>query len=203
MSGHSARAVRRWSLAFALCTLPSLVMAQAPRRPVSVGLGGGGTVPIGDFADDVKTGPHILGFLQYQPAIGPWAVRGEVMYSRARYTDNFLDDVGATRGDDLSSGVLFGGASALYTGGRRNGGVSPYVIGGLGLYRLTATLKDDSGTSVSRSENGFGFNGGAGVRFGGSLGVFVEARFHQFSITPERGPKATSQLIPVSLGFSF
>ena len=203
MSGHSARAVRRWSLAFALCTLPSLVMAQAPRRPVSVGLGGGGTVPIGDFADDVKTGPHILGFLQYQPAIGPWAVRGEVLYSRARYTDNFLDDVGATAGDNLSSGVLFGGASALYTGGRRNGGVSPYVIGGLGFYRLTATLKDDSRTSLSTSENGFGFNGGAGVRFGGSLGLFVEARFHQFSITPERGPKSTYQFIPVSLGFSF
>ena len=203
MNGYSARALRRWSLAFALSTIPSLAVAQTPRRPVSVGLGGGGTVPMGDFAKDVKTGGHVLGFLQYQPVAGPWAVRGEAMYSRSRYTDDFLSFVGATSGDNLSSGVLYGGASALYSSAGRTGGARPYLIGGLGLYRLTATLQDNSGTSVSRSENGFGFNGGAGVRFGGSLGLFAEARFHQFSITPEGGAKATSQLIPVSLGFSF
>ncbi len=199
----SARALRRWSRALPICIVPVLAMAQAPRRPVTVGLGGGGTVPTGDFANDVKTGAHFLGFLQYRPATGPWAVRGEVLYSHAKYTDDFLSDVGATAGDDLSSGVVYAGASALYSTGRGNARTAPYLIGGLGLYRLSATLKDDSNASVSRSENGFGFNGGAGVRFGGSMGFFVEARFHQFSITPEGQPKSTSRLIPVSAGFSF
>ncbi|MEO6447317.1 MAG: outer membrane beta-barrel protein [Gemmatimonadaceae bacterium] len=202
MHEYSSRLVRRASLAFAMCLAPSLMMAQAPRRAVSVGLGGGATVPVGEFADDVKPGGHVLGFLQYRPLVGPWAVRGEVMYSRASYTDDFLSDVGATLGDDLHSGVLYAGASALYAGGE-SPGMSPYLIGGLGLYRLTATLKDDSGSSLSRSENGVGFNGGAGLRFGGSMGFFLEARFHQFSITPEGESKSTSRMVPVSAGFSF
>jgi Outer membrane protein beta-barrel domain len=166
-------------------------------------VGGGGTVPIGDFANDVKTGWNAIGFFQYQPvAQGPWAVRAEAQYHRASYTDDFLSDVGALPDDDLRNSVLHVGASALYhlSG---SAGVRPYLIGGLGLYELTASLTDGSGISTSDSESGFGFNGGVGVRVGGTVAFFVEARFHQFSITPAGGNKSTSQFIPVTFGLSF
>lgn len=79
----------------------------------------------------------------------------------------------------------------------------PYAIGGLGLYQLTASLTDGSGVSFSDSETGFGFNGGAGIRFGGAIGIFVESRFHQFSVTPGGGVTSTSRFIPVSVGVTF
>lgn len=185
-----------------LLLLPAMAGAQA-RRPVTIGLGGGGTVPIADFANDVKTGWHGSGFLQFAPVLSPWAVRGEVQYHRTNYTDDFLDDVGALPDADLYGGIVYAGASALFRGRSRTGGFSPYLIGGVGLYRLTATLSDGSGLSLSDSENGFGFNGGAGIEFGRAGGVFVEARFHQFSVTPDLGEKSTSQFIPVTLGIRF
>lgn len=192
------------ALAVAVAALaPAAGAQQRAPRALSVGLGAGGTVPVGDFANDVKTGVHALGYLQYQPAgEGPWAVRAEAQYNLARYTDDFLVDVGATPDDDLENKVLYVGASALYhvhTGSA----VRPYLIGGLGLYELTASLTDGSGISTSDSESGFGFNGGAGLRFGGAVGVFIEARFHQFSITPRGGLKSTSRFIPVSIGVNF
>lgn len=193
------------ALAWCVLALPATSGAQAGiPRVLTVGVGGGGTVPVGDFANDVKTGWNALGYFQYQPLSGgAWAVRAEAQYSRAAYTDDFLSDVGARDGDNLSNKVLYAGLSALYHFGRRTGPVRPYAIGGLGLYQLTATLNDGSGVSFSDSETGFGFNGGAGIRFGGAIGIFVETRFHQFSVTPTGGVKSTSQFIPVTVGLTF
>jgi len=195
--------------AIALLALSALAPADAHAqrrvpRVLSVGLGGGGTVPVGDFANDVKTGWNGLLYFQYQPVgQGPWAVRAEAQYSGASYTDDFLSDVGATEDDDLSNSVLYAGVSAVYHLGRPGAAARPYLVGGLGLYQLTARLTDAGGVSVSDSETGFGFNGGAGMRFGGPVAIFVETRFHQFSITPSGAEKATSQFIPVSIGITF
>lgn len=194
---------RRWLAVVAAGLIPSLSAAQAARRPVTVGLGGGATVPVGDFAEDVKTGWNGLAFLQYHPVGGPWAVRAEAGYHRAGYTDDFLTDVGAATGDDLSNAVTQVGVGALYLAGEGGRSTSPYLVGGLGLYRLTASLRGAGGVSLTDSENGFGFNGGAGVRFGGSTALFVEARFHQFSITSDEGAKSTYRMVPVVLGFTF
>lgn len=166
------------------------------------------TVPLGDFGQDVKTGWNATGLLQYEPDRSIWGVRGEVQYHRSGYTDSFIGAVGAMPGDNLSNGVLYAGASALLLGTKRERGFSPYLIGGLGLYRQTATLSDETSTSISKSENGFGFNGGAGIRFGRSTGMFVEARFHQFSFTTDGGTgvgkvKSTNQFIPVTVGILF
>ena len=193
------------ALAGAGLVVGSLVAGRADaqaRRPVTVGLGVGGTVPLSDFADDTKTGWHGTGFLQYEPDAGIWAVRGEVGYHRQKYTDDFLFAVGASSGDDLDNSVLHVGATALLIGTRRDQGVTPYLLGGLGMYRVTATFSSGS-TSLSESENGFGFNGGAGIRVGRNAGFYVEARFHQFSITPEGLDKSTYQMIPLTVGVRF
>ncbi len=195
-------------LAAVLISLVALPLsAQLARRPVSVGLSGGGTVPVADFANDVKTGWNAAGYLQYEPDRNIWGVRGEASYFRAAYTEGFLADVGALPDDKLSNGVLHLGAAAVLTGSRRDRMVTPYLLGGLGMYRLTATLEQGA-SSQSFSENGFGFNGGVGVRFGAGAGIYVEARFHQFSITSDPGDgtgeiKSNYQMIPVSFGIRF
>ena len=110
---------RRFPLVAALLVVASLPSAaqDAGRLPrlLSVGVGGGGTVPVGDFAKDVKTGWNGMAFFQYEPLSGtPWAVRAEAQFSKAKYTDDLLLDAGATEGDDLSNKVLYVGLSALY-----------------------------------------------------------------------------------------
>ncbi len=186
----------------ALANVPAVTEAQAPRRPVSVGLGLGATLPISDFASDTKTGWHGTGFLQYEPERNVWGVRGEVGYHRSGYTDEFLGAVGAEPDDDLSNSILHAGATALLLGNKRDKGLTPYLLGGLGYYRLTVSVAQ--GTAVqSESANGFGFSGGAGVRLGRNTGAYLEARFHSFSITPEGGEKSTYQMIPVTFGIRF
>lgn len=200
-----ASSIRLPALALALVAVPMVAGAQqrAP-RVLSVGLGGGGAVPVGDFANDVKTGWNVNGHLQYQPvAEGPWAVRAEVMYMRSDLTDEAISAGGGTTDQTWTNSVLYAGVAAPFFLAGRAGSVRPYVIGGLGLYSQTIKLDDTGGISSSVTETGFGFNGGAGIRFGGSMGLFVEARFHQFSITPTGGEKTTAQFIPVSLGFTF
>lgn len=188
------------------CVATSLALVPAAgaqaRRPVSVGLAVGSTVPLSDYANDTKIGVHGAGFLQYEPDKGIWGVRGEVAYHRSDFTDEALGDVGAQPGDNVRSAITHVGATALLIGNKRDRSVTPYLLGGLGLYRVTVSAS--SGTlSLSSSENGFGFNGGAGLRVGRNTGFFVEARFHQFSITPDGGTKSTYQMIPVTVGVRF
>lgn len=195
------------SVVLAASFAPDDLGAQAPRRPVSIGLGGGGTLPIGDFASDTKTGLHGTGYLQYEPERNVWAVRGEFSYHRSDYTDEFLGAVNADPDDDLRNGVSYLGAAAVLVGRKKEGGLTPYLLGGFGAYRLTASQTTGS-TVQSESANGFGFNAGAGIRLGATSGFFLEARFHQFSITPDAAPgqtaeKSTYQMIPVTLGFRF
>ncbi|MFN8665655.1 MAG: outer membrane beta-barrel protein [Gemmatimonadaceae bacterium] len=200
--------ILRTGLLLVACTLPALAGAQqrsaAGPRALSVGLGGGGVVPVGDFANDVKTGWQLNGHLQYQPATeGPWAVRVEALYTRSNLTDDAITAGGGLPDQKWTSSVLYAGVAAPYYISGRAGTVRPYVIGGLGLYSQTVKFEDTSGVTQSTTESGFGFNGGAGIRFGRAMGFFVEARFHQFSITPDGGEKSTGQFIPVSFGFTF
>ncbi len=211
MHAFFASSVRLQLLALALAAIPTLAATptiasaqQRAPRVLSVGLGGGGAVPVGDFANDVKTGWTVNGHLQYQPvAEGPWAVRAEVLYMRSDLSDEAIASGGGTPDQSWTNSVVYAGVSAPYFVAGRAGSVRPYVIAGLGLYSQTIKLDDTGGVSSSVTESGFGFNAGAGIRFGGAMGLFAEARFHQFSITPSGSEKTTSQFIPVSLGFTF
>jgi opacity protein-like surface antigen len=182
--------------------------AQAP-RPVTVGIAVGATMPISDFADDTKTGYHGAGFLQYEPAGGIWGVRGEASYHRSDFTDEALGDIGAAPGDDITNSITHVGVAAVLLGSGRDRSFTPYALGGLGYYRVTVSASTGS-ISLSDSESGFGFNGGAGIRFGRQAGFFIEARYHQFSITTEdeddpqsNDVKSTFRMIPVSIGVRF
>ncbi len=190
-------------LCTALVFVAGDVEPQAPTRLVSVGLGGGGTVPIGDYSSDAKTGWHGGGYLQYEPTANIWGVRGEAWFNRSAFTEEFLGATGAAPDNGASNSTLYVGAAAVLLGNKRDASVTPYLLGGLGVYRLTATLEDTaSSIRTSVSENGFGFNGGAGVRLGRGAGVFIEARYHQYSFSSD-GESTTYAFIPVTIGIRF
>jgi hypothetical protein len=190
-----------------LVALPSASSAQrggsAGPRVVSVGLGGAATVPLGDYADIVKSGANIIAFLQYDPKEGIWGVRGEVQYHRGSYSDDALATGGASPGETGHNGVGIAALTGvLRASSSRGKSMTPYLLLGLGLYTNSATVDRTDGSSSSSSENGFGYNGGVGVKIGRGAGLFIETRLHQYSFTSE-GVKSTYQFVPVSIGIVF
>lgn len=94
-SSSRSCSILRTGLLLVACSFPALAGAQQRSsvgpRALSAGLGGGGVVPVGDFANDVKTGWQVSGHVQYQPATeGPWAVRAEALYTRSNLTDDAI-----------------------------------------------------------------------------------------------------------------
>jgi len=160
-------------------------------------------VPLGDYADIVKSGGNFVGFVQYDPKEGIWGVRGEVQYHRGNYSEDALATGGASPGETGHNGVGIAGVTGvLRASGSRGKSMTPYLLLGLGLYTNSATVDRTDGTSSSSSENGFGYSGGVGVKFGRGTGMFIEARLHQYSFTSD-DVKSTYQFVPVSIGIVF
>jgi len=82
--------------------------------------------------------------------------------------------------------------------GNKAGSIRPYVIGGMGVYRVKASASFE-GVDVSQSDTKFGLNAGGGLSFHLSgFETFVETRFN--SIFTE-GSK--TNFMPFTFGFKF
>jgi opacity protein-like surface antigen len=158
-------------------------------RAVQFGIGGGATVPMGDFGDAYGTGFHLMGSLSFQPMAMPVGLRIDATWNSLGLNDDF-DFEGA---DDLR--VISGTANAVLTVAN-SGGIKPYVLGGAGMYNI------DFG---GESETKFGLNGGGGLEFPlAGFSTFVEARFHHvFLDEDEDGEGGSMQLVPIMFGIKF
>ena len=152
------------------------------QRPVSFGIAAGASMPTGDFGDDVKTGFNFGATLGFQPAMLPVGVRIDALYN------SFESDIG-----DESFSVLSATANAVVSIPMASMPmVSPYLIGGLGLYSA------DPGGDFDR-ENEFGWNIGGGLRFNlAGFGTFLEARYNRFSVEDD-----DFSYIPITFGIMF
>jgi len=165
-------------------------------RPFKLGGQLGASVPMGDFGDGADLGFHLGGLIEYKPASLPMSLRGELTYHRNGLKDDFFgSDFGSIDGnfsqiDFVGNAVMpFGDAAST---------ARPYVIGGLGLYRLKASAEYE-GIDVSDTQTKFGLNFGAGLTFNLSgFETFVETRFH--SVFAE---DSNMNFIPLSFGFKF
>jgi hypothetical protein len=159
--------------------LGAVLMATAGAAPAMAqsgarfSLGGGLTLPLGDFGDAASTGFHGLAAVAFQPADFPVGIQVDGMFQRlGTDEDPVLGDV------DANFQILQGTANAVYRfQTSEESKVHPYLIGGVGLYNYKLTgddIPDGAG-----SETDFGLNAGAGFEFAaGSVGLFVEGRFH-------------------------
>lgn len=154
-------------------------------------LGGGVTLPLGDFGDAVGTGFHGLAAVSFVPTGFPLGIQIDGMYQRFGTEDDpLLGDL------DANFRILQGTANAVYKfQTSEETKVRPYLIGGVGLYNGKLS-GDDIPDSFEESETDFGINAGAGFDFqAGAVGLFVEGRFHNVFSDGE-----STNFIPITLG---
>jgi len=165
-----------------MLTLALAVPAQAQARGY-VGLGGGLSIPMGDFGDNYK-----MGWLGQVVAriTGPNGMLGgriDGMYLRHSH------DVT----DGRSVQLLGANGDLVVSPGSADAKIRPYLLGGIGFFNV----KEDLGSTELPSDTKFAFNLGAGLRFGGSgrMSFFVEGRY--LSIQTEG---SSTGMIPIAVG---
>jgi hypothetical protein len=147
--------MRRLALLIALAALSSPAAGAAQ---VSLLGGGGLSRPFGDFGDLAESGWNLMAGLQV-------GVPGIPVQLRA---DGSYHSFGAPSGQPTSS--LLGGAGSLVVT-LPGVGLVPYVLGGVGQYRLSV---DETGVAAVTDN---GYHGAFGVNIGAlGFGGFAELR---------------------------
>jgi hypothetical protein len=168
------------ALALGLTATPVLGAQQTqPTEGIRFGVGGGLTLPMGNYADFDKAGWHVMGLIQFPISQSPVHARFDAMYGQTSH------DVGS--GNTTLTGAT---GDLLYHLGNRASTVRPYVLGGLGFYNV-----DVAGTSESK----LAFGLGGGILFSiGTMHAFLEGRYMSVQTS---GSSLT--FLPVSLGLMF
>lgn len=146
----------------------SVGAAPAVAQGAEFSLGGGLTLPLGNFDDAAKLGWHGMGAVSFVPENLPVGFQIDGSFSR-------LSDESPA---DIQSQLIYGTGNVIYKFKvAEDTKFRPYLIGGGGVYNVDA--KGDDVPSGVESVTKFGLNAGAGFDFkAGSAGVFLEGRFH-------------------------
>ena len=186
--------------------------AQFQVRKPQLGVFGGATLPRGDFGEDVEIGWH-AGALFKVRVTHSLDARIDGTYSRFGTAEIEFDNATVESKSDVAYGTLVGelnlGAdSAAYPG---DNSVSPYINGGIGMYRFkfegTCTdapgspgACDDFARTNEDTNIGFTIGAGANVPLSG-LPAFAEFRYHRFgTVFPIRQANQTATFFTVSVG---
>jgi len=168
----------------ALLALPAVVSAQTT-RPVTLGVSGGLSAPMGNLGDGVDAGYVVAGHVWFQPASMPSIMfRGDVSY------DNWKSKIG-----NFNLRSLGATANAIIHPSNHSNSVIPYLIAGGGIYNTKSYT-----TSTNSSTNSdLGIQGGAGIEFKlAGFSTFAEAKF----VNVFTGDNSTNW-IPVTFGIRF
>jgi opacity protein-like surface antigen len=154
----------------------------AQAQSINFGVGGGLTIPTGDFKTGFKTGWHGIANIGYSMP-GGIGLRGDFYYGQ----NNLKSALGSGK-VKLAGGLAnltysFGGAAMVH----------PYLIGGAGMFNAKA---DPGGASSTK----FAWAAGGGLKFkaGTDSNIFVEGRYVSVSTSGSK-----TNFIPVSAGISF
>jgi hypothetical protein len=170
------------AIAAAVILSASTSSAQST-KPVSIGISIGAAIPVGDLADDYKTGYNGTISLGLQSRGSPVGLRIDGMYNKLSVKDDRLVSL---------PDIIITSANANLVYALPGVGIRPYLIGGAGIYGYKP---DVSGAST---ESDFGLNGGVGASFPLSgFTTFVEARYHHIFTEGY-----ATQFIPVTFGIS-
>lgn len=169
------------ALALGLFAAPALYGQHAqPTEGVRFGVGGGITLPTGDYGTVDKAGWHVLGLIQFPISQSAIHLRFDALYGSTSHKSGF-----ASGNTKLAGGT----ADLLYHFGDPRGSVRPYVLGGLGFFNVS------DGSSTSK----FAFGLGGGILFGvGTMHAFAEGRYISIQTS---GSSLT--FIPISVGLMF
>jgi opacity protein-like surface antigen len=211
-------------LALAVVVAAPMARAQGldPARKSDVGIAIGGTFlrsdglggavvngePTGvDVVGGPNTGFTVVGSIGFRPVDSPVRFRLEAQYTRLGLDEEMR--FGGGGAPEVADGhvSIISGIGNIVLAARTAHRLRPYLIGGLGIYRLSSEVGHttpegtplDNSFTPSRSETKFGLNGGAGVDLAvGALHTFVEARYHGVFTEGDR-----AGFIPITLGIRF
>lgn len=160
--------------------------AADAQAQVGFSVAGGPTFATGDMGDAMDMGYHAKAAVGFSIPMIPVALEADGMFTRF----NASGDV------DAHFQVLSGSLNARIN--IPTPGISPYIIGGVGMYN--GKFGGDDVPDGVESETDIGVNIGAGVSMGlvGMGGVFAEARLHNVFSEGE-----SMRFVPVSIGIRF
>jgi opacity protein-like surface antigen len=179
-----------------LASAPMTASAQVglARHFVTLGVGGGMSVPVSDAGDAFKNGFNVQGFARLNVPKLPVVPRFDLDFS---HFDLDEAQVGVP-----GTGQILAGLANLQINVLPLGPVRPYLIAGLGAYNLKTETEGTSPTSVTATH--FGINGGAGVTLHlGAINGYVEGRVD--NVYTEKGMIDSDkvQVVPVTFGLTF
>ena len=184
---------------------------QGSGRPISFALGGGASVPIGDYKDALKAGWNGQGSIIFNLAGLPLALRADLNYNKFTFKKDlpFSPSSGTggtiTTSEDLTQQII--GGLANITIPFRMGPVTPYVTAGLAGFNIKTKISEVQAGAEDESETNFALNGGAGLslRLLGAS-AFIEAKINNVyadkKFISNKELKAL-QFVPVTFGFVF
>jgi len=156
--------------------------ATAQTRPVTFGISGGPSLPVGDYADEAELGFHVQGSLGFTPGALPLGIRADLLWQ----------ELGEEHGSFREIGGIVNGILALPAAGAR-----PYALVGVGMVNRSEP-EEDHGDHAHEgdSDNTIAFTAGVGLEFGLlGLGGVLEARY--------LAAGAGHHTIPISFGIRF
>jgi outer membrane protein with beta-barrel domain len=176
--------IRRSLAEATIAVAASIVPTPALRAQssTSLGIAAGATVPLSAYATDKNTGYHLGLALDIRLPLPLLSTRIDGAFSELKY-----------KGSSTKEQIWMANANIVV---RAPGALSvtPYAIGGAGVYNRHRTLIFGNTSSTQ-----FGVNGGAGLRFGSSTRgyTFLEVRYHIAS------GRNDIRMVPITFGVSF
>lgn len=176
----------RKMLAVAAVALMALPLTAAHSQ-LSFGVAAGMSMPNGVVKDDLESGYHLMGILGISPPALPVGLRIDGMFNEFKFKSTSATDQ-KFRVMALTANAVLSMPGAMV--------LSPYAIGGLGMYNTSFSPK----IVGEDSQNDLGFNIGAGVKFGlAGFGAFGEVRWHQI----QNDGTDKIRFIPITFGIIF
>jgi hypothetical protein len=171
-------------------TILALPMALRAQRPISVGVGGGVSLPQGDLSDGASTGWHAIATIALSTLMQPLGLRLDAAYNRFAFTDEAEAALGEDGFETVGSATL----NVTYRLPMTDSPLSPYLISGLGAYRTECSAGPGCDATTR-----YGWNVGLGTKLY-VLGFrsFLEARYHRTA----RGERDVN-FFPVTFGLAF
>ena len=185
-----------YSVAVALALAATALPLSAQGKMVSIGFGGGMSVPTSNAKQAFENGVHGRGFMLVNLPGVP-TLRFDLSGTKFDWKEAVVGGPTAEGQSQVFAGLANISVNLL------KGPIRPYVMAGVGAFNIQNQL-ESGGTTESSSEMKFGIDGGVGLAIKiMRLEMFVEGRVQ--NVYTEAGMIDTKsiQTIPVTFGIIF
>lgn len=163
----------------AAVVLTSASAAQA-EGTMTFGLGGGVTLPMGDFGDAAKLGFNggVYGDYWLKPN---YAFGVDITGNMLSAKDDILDAIKVFYPNaDVKYTLISFGVHGKWAPAMENSSVSPWITYGVAMYNFKSKIEDAGPATGEDSDSKVGFNGGGGLDFSGnaSMKPGVDVKYH-------------------------